>query len=57
MKKILFLLFPIISFAQNQNEIKAIEFQNMFRFYNFSKPLVYCDTLSTNAQEWEEHLA
>jgi len=57
MKKILFLLFPIISFAQSESEIKALDFQNTIRFYNFLDPLAYCDTLSTNAQEWAEHLA
>lgn len=57
MKKILFLLFPIISFAQSQNEIQAINFQNTLRFYNFVDSLAYCDTLSISAQKWAEHLA
>lgn len=57
MKKLLFLLFPIISFAQNTKQIEALKLQNQFRQYNFVDSLKYCDTLALKAQKWAEHLA
>lgn len=57
MKKLLFLLFPIISFAQNTKQMEAIKLQNQFRQYHFIDSLKYCDTLALKAQKWADHLA
>ncbi len=57
MKKILFLLLPLISLAQSYNENEALKLQNQFRSYNFIDTLGYCDTLELKAKKWAEHLA
>ena len=57
MKKLLFLLLPLISLAQSYNESEALKLQNQFRSYNFIDTLGYCDTLELKAKKWAEHLA
>jgi hypothetical protein len=57
MKKLLFLLFPLISLAQSYNEKEALNLQNQFRSYHFIDTLTYCDTLEVKAKRWAKHLA
>ena len=57
MKKLLFLLFPLISLAQSYNKNEALKLQNQFRNYHFINTLTYCDTLEVKAERWAKHLA
>lgn len=57
MKKLLFLLFPIFSFAQSIQESEAVKLQNQFRSYHFIDTLFYCDTLALKAKKWADYLA